>query len=100
MISHAFGWTFECRDGFHGLYHWAYVRFSGVSIGLAMDSRLSCSQDHKEIIHPLVPRASADEQIVGPDYAGRGLNFFIDGKKDVAFPLFSPLFPSILSTFS
>lgn len=43
---------------------------------------LSCSQDHKEIIHPLVPKAGCNEQVVGPDYAGKGLNFFIDGKAD------------------
>ncbi|CAK9000089.1 unnamed protein product [Durusdinium trenchii] len=48
--------------------------------------QLSCSQDHKEIIHPLVPKADSSEQVVGPDYAGKGLNFFIDGKKDGVDP--------------
>lgn len=47
---------------------------------------LAFRQDHKEIIHPLVPKADSSEQVVGPDYAGKGLNFFIDGKKDGVDP--------------
>lgn len=55
-----------------------------VSVGESCceEFHLSCSQDHKEIIHPLVPKAGCNEQVVGPDYAGKGLNFFIDGQKD------------------
>jgi len=44
--------------------------------------QLACSKDTLEVIHPLVPKADSSEQIVGPDYAGNGLNFLIDGVKD------------------
>ncbi|CAE8743935.1 unnamed protein product [Polarella glacialis] len=63
-------------------------RYGSYSCAVALgDSRweefqLSCTRDHLEAIHPLVPRADQFEQIVGPNYAGKGLNFLIDGRKD------------------
>jgi len=44
--------------------------------------QLCCSKDDLEVIHPLVPWASEIDQIVGPDCAGKGLHFLIDGRKD------------------
>jgi hypothetical protein len=48
--------------------------------------QLHCSQDKLEVIHPLVKKADTSAQIVGPDYAGAGLNFMIDGRKDGSPP--------------
>mmetsp|Transcript_93668 Transcript_93668/g.200944 ORF Transcript_93668/g.200944 Transcript_93668/m.200944 type:complete len:1192 (+) Transcript_93668:79-3654(+) len=44
--------------------------------------QLSCDQDGLEVIHPLVPDAGTEDQIVGPDWEYEGLNFMIDGRKD------------------
>jgi len=63
-------------------------RYGTYSCAVALgDSRweefhLCCSKDDVEVIHPLVKHAESTDQIVGPDYAGKGLNFLIDGRKD------------------
>merc|ERR1719277_329545 len=44
--------------------------------------QLSTDHDGLEVIHPLIPDAGVDAQIVGPDWESEGLNFMIDGRKD------------------
>lgn len=46
--------------------------------------QLSTSMDFMEVIHPLVPEADQNVQIIGPDWDCKGLCFMIDGRKDGA----------------
>mmetsp|Transcript_62753 Transcript_62753/g.149865 ORF Transcript_62753/g.149865 Transcript_62753/m.149865 type:complete len:879 (-) Transcript_62753:114-2750(-) len=63
-----------------------YITTITVGEACCEEFQLSCSKDHLEVIHPLVPRADFSEQVVGPDYVGRGKTFLIDGSRDGVSP--------------
>jgi len=71
--------TYKAMDG--GRYG-KYTCTIELGESLCEEFQLSCTQDNLEVIHPLIKKADSTEQIVGPDFAGKGLNFFIDGRKD------------------
>jgi len=77
------GWS-ECEPmegGRDGVYR-CYVSLGATACEEFHITTSPVSGDDTAAIHPLVPRAGMDLQIVGPDTQGRDLNFMIDGLGD------------------
>mmetsp|Transcript_69852 Transcript_69852/g.227274 ORF Transcript_69852/g.227274 Transcript_69852/m.227274 type:complete len:1200 (-) Transcript_69852:64-3663(-) len=74
--------NFETFERMQGGRTGTYTCFVVLGSTRTEQFQLSCDQAGLEVIHPLVPEADENSQIIGPDWDGKGLNFLIDGRKD------------------